>query len=178
MRVDVEDSDVVRQVVGDDHPAVIRQREEPWPPAPAGDPLARRDQPVRADSESRQRIVPAVGDVEVALVRAQAEMGGMAVAGEAWRESGDGLDLGQRSAGLRLERDERVAELVEQVHQAGSGQHVPRARSGSGPVRPDLRPDVPGGGVEGGKRGPRRPHVGGVDPGRLPRVPRLHSQSR
>jgi hypothetical protein len=69
--------------------------------------------------------------------------------GEAWRESGDGLDLGQRSAGLRLERDERVAELVEQAHQAGSGQHVPRARSGSGPVRPDLRPDVPGGGVEG-----------------------------
>jgi hypothetical protein len=94
-------------------------------------------------------MVPAVGDVEVALVRAQAEMGGMAVAGEAWRESGDGLDLGQRSAGLRLERDQRVAELVEQVYQAGSGQHVPRARSGSGQVRPDLRPDVSGGGVEG-----------------------------
>jgi hypothetical protein len=53
-RVDVEDGDAVRQVAGDEHPAVIREREEPGPPAPAGDPLPRRDQPVRADRGSRQ----------------------------------------------------------------------------------------------------------------------------
>ena len=121
----VEDGDGIRQVVGDDHPAIVGEGEEPRPLAPAWGPLARGEAAFRADVVNRQGVVAPVGDVEVASVPAHVEMGGVAVAGEIGGKGGDGLDLGQRPVGLRPERYEGIAEFVEEVNQAVPGQYVP-----------------------------------------------------